>query len=62
MKPLKEETLKYLTEMYKDRSINKMDGEERAIKEARAILEKVYGEDKKSIEDWLKYLAQTSEI
>ena len=60
MKPLKEETLKYLTEMYKDRSINKMDGEERAIKEARAILEKVYGEDKKSIEDWLKYLAQTS--
>lgn len=58
MKPLKEEIFNYLTEMYKDRCISKVDGEERAKKEARVILEKFYGEDEKSIEEWLEYLAQ----
>jgi len=58
MKPLNEETFNYLTGMYKDRCISKIGGEERAKEEARAILEKVYGGDQKSINDWLEYLAQ----
>jgi hypothetical protein len=58
MKPLKEETLKYLTEMYYDRCISKIDSEERAIKEARIILKEVYGEDEASIKMWLEYLAE----
>jgi hypothetical protein len=62
MKPLKKETVNYLVEMYKDRCISKQDGEERAIKEATAILRETYGEDEQAINTWLRYLAQVNEI
>lgn len=60
MKPLKIEIMNYLVEMYKDRCISKSNGQERAIKEARAILKQTYV-DEKSIEIWLSYLAQEAE-
>lgn len=58
MKPLKQELFEHLTEMYKDRCVSKVDGEKRAIEEARVILKEVYEDDVQSIEKWLEYLKQ----
>ena len=57
MKPLKEETANYLVKMYRDRCTSKTGGEERAIKEATAILKETYQDDEQSINEWLQYLA-----
>lgn len=60
--PLKEETVKYLTEMFYDRYVSKSNGEERAKQEARVILKKTYGEDEESINMWIEYFAEQTEL